>query len=194
MAVTILDFPTGIPVDKVTMFPTDAVGANESPFTLRREVQHWGGQRWGARLDFLPLTPSEAAIMRGFALSMFGGLHLFRMGDYTASEPRNGGTVGGSPTVTGGTPGTDTLGITGLSGQLSVGDYIQVGDDLYCLTANGTTSLKVWPWVRKTYSVGAAVIVRNARGVFSLASRHVFETDRMQRMSFSLEAVEDFRR
>lgn len=156
----------------------DTVSTVTNPFTGQQQMQDWGTGWLEATITLPPLTHAQAQIWTAFLLQLRGQLGLFQFGDPLAIAPQGSGS--GSPTVSGNNQSGYQLVTRGwtenASGVLLPGDWLQIGYRLYrCLDtvnadASGAASFNVWPQLRESPADGDALILRNARGLFRLAS------------------------
>ena len=64
-----------------------------------------------------------------------------------------------------------TLTFGGATGSFAVGDWLQISTSLYkVVQVNSSSSVDLFPALRKSYAGGTAITYTNAKGVFRLAS------------------------
>lgn len=187
---TPIALPAGICVTDCILRPMNAVGVQTSPFTFRRAVQVFPGQRWEMELAFLPQERADAAVLESFLLSLRGPETQVRMGDPFRSAPR--GTPAGTPVfdLASSTAGAAEIGSRGwtadATGVLLQNDLIQLGDQLFAVLedvdadSSGEAVIPVWPNLRALATDGDAITTANPRGVFALASQPSFSRNRIE--------------
>jgi hypothetical protein len=110
---------------------------------------------------------ADAEQIVAFLLAAQRGTFYFQ--DY--ANPTNRGGVTGTLTVSSATANGTTLGISGATGSFAVGDWLQISTSLYkVVQSNSSSSVDVFPALRKSYAGGTSITYANAKGVFRLAS------------------------
>jgi hypothetical protein len=110
---------------------------------------------------------ADAEEIVSFLLKAQRGTFYFQ--DY--ANPTNRGGVTGTLTVASATANGTTLGISGATGQFAVGDWLQISTSLYkVVESTSSSSVDVFPALRKSYAGGTSITYTNAKGVFRLAS------------------------
>lgn len=187
---TPISVPAGICVTDCVLRPVNAVGVQTSPFTFKRAVQVFPGQRWEMEWTFLPNERAEAATLEAFLLALRGAETQVRMGDPFRSEPL--GSAAGTPVfdLASSTAGAAEIGSRGwtadAAGVLKANDLIQLGDQLFAVLedvdadSSGEAVIPVWPNLRALATDGDAITTSNPRGVFALASQPSFSRDRVE--------------
>jgi hypothetical protein len=144
-----------------------ATSRNTSPFTLQTQQYNWPGQAWLGSVDCPPMKRADAEEIVAFLLKAQRGTFYFQ--DY--ANPTNRGGVTGTLTVTTATANGTTLTFGGATGSFAVGDWLQISTSLYkVVQSNSSSSVDVFPALRKSYAGGTAITYANAKGVFRLAS------------------------
>jgi hypothetical protein len=143
-----------------------ATSRNISPFTFQTQQYNWSGQAWMGSVECPPMVRADAEEIVGFLLAAQRGTFYFQ--DYANPSPR--GAVTGTLTVNTATANTSTLGISGATGSFAVGDWLQISTSLYkVIIANSSSSVEVFPALRKSYAASTLITKTNAKGVFRLA-------------------------
>ena len=173
---TTYDFPASIMQGDVTLTLQGSVSVAESPFSYKRYVQDWGGERWEISIDFISRKMEHVGPLEAFLLKIRHGRNFFRVGDPYKSLPN--GTASGTPVLDGAaTAGNNTITTRGWSiltvSQLTAGDLIQIEDSLYKVLDNvdsdlsGEATITVAPRVRKNHADGTTIKTSNPVGVFA---------------------------
>lgn len=196
--------PTVTGLATFNLTPQTRVATSQSPFSYKRQVLTYPGQRWAVDASIPMLNRDSADIWRAFFTRLNGGEHTFLLGDPLSSTPKGEG--GGTPLMDGGaTVGTSTLSIDGASisqtDWLMAGDYIQLGSGenarLYMVvsdvdtTITGKANIPIWPSLQIAPSDNDPLTVSGAQGCFFLNGPPTFETDNnsFTRISFSASSV-----
>jgi len=168
MAITYpLTPPSPFNLSRLSFTGVSATSRNTSPFTLQTQQYNWPGQAWLGSVDCPPMKRADAEEIVAFLLKAQRGTFLFQ--DY--ANPTNRGGVTGTLTVATATANGTTLTISGATGSFAVGDWLQISTSLYkVVQSNSSSSVDVFPALRKSYAGGTAITYANAKGVFRLAS------------------------
>jgi len=159
--------PSPFNLSQLSFTGVSATSRNTSPFTLQSQQYNWPGQAWLGSVDCPPMKRADAEDIVSFLLKAQRGTFYFQ--DY--ANPLNRGGVTGTLTVSSATANGTTLGISGASGQFAVGDWLQISTSLYkVVQSNSSSSVDVFPALRKSYAGGTSITYTNAKGVFRLAS------------------------
>jgi hypothetical protein len=159
--------PSPFNVSRLSLTGVSATSRNISPFTLQTQQYNWPGQAWLGSVDCPPMKRADAEQVVAFLLAAQRG--TFRFEDYANPNPR--GNVTGTLTVASATANGTTLGISGATGTFAVGDWLQISTSLYkVIQVNDSTSVDVFPALRKSYAGGTAITYQNAKGVFRLTA------------------------
>ena len=136
-----------------------------------------------------PMLRADAEQVIAFLLMAQRGTFFFE--DFANPNPR--GNVTGTLTVASATANTTTLGISGATGTFAVGDWLQISTSLYkVVQVNSSSSVDLFPVLRKSYTAGAAIVYANAKGVFRLASPSTqWNIDVAKFYGISFDVVED---
>ena len=176
-----LDFPdVGI---QVMRFAKGSItNVSESPFTATQQVARSAGEWWEGEIAFVPLTASQANLVKAFLLKCRGRFGTFLFGDpyYLANGPQ--GVGGGTPLVNGSSQTGNSLDVDGFPNSTTVykaGDYFQLGSGLtsrlYCLTddvisnGSGEATLSFEPKINTAPSDNDPLVFTGAKGLFRLA-------------------------
>ena len=159
--------PSPFNLSRLSFTGVSATSRNTSPFTLQTQQYNWPGQAWLGSVDCPPMKRADAEEIVAFLLKAQRGTFYFQ--DY--ANPTNRGGVTGTLTVSTATANGTTLGISGATGSFAVGDWLQISTSLYkVVQSNSSSSVDVFPALRKSYAGGTAITYLNAKGVFRLAS------------------------
>ena len=159
--------PSPFNLSQLSFTGVSATSRNTSPFTLQTQQYNWPGQAWLGSVDCPPMKRADAEDIVSFLLKAQRGTFYFQ--DY--ANPLNRGGVTGTLIVASATANGTTLGISGASGQFAVGDWLQISTSLYkVVQSNSSSSVDVFPALRKSYAGGTSITYTNAKGVFRLAS------------------------
>ena len=159
--------PSPFNLSQLSFTGVSATSRNTSPFTLQTQQYNWPGQAWLGSVDCPPMKRADAEEIVAFLLKAQRGTFLFQ--DY--ANPLNRGGVTGTLTVASATANGTTLGISGATGSFAVGDWLQISTSLYkVVQSNSSSSVDVFPALRKSYAGGTSITYANAKGVFRLAS------------------------
>jgi hypothetical protein len=183
--------PGALRVAKLTLTARAVVGVAESPFTLEQQVYTHPGQGWMAEVYCPPLLRANAEQVLAFLLALNGRQGTFYLGDSAATTPR--GTIAGSATCYGTqTAAGTTLTLTGHTGTLAVGDWLQISTSLYKVTqVNSAGNVDVWPRLRSAHAGGTAITYNSAKGVFRLTSSATkWDIDAMRTYGIAFSASE----
>jgi hypothetical protein len=168
MAITYpLTPPSPFNLSRLSLTGVSATSRNTSPFTLQTQQYNWPGQAWLGSVDCPPMKRADAEEIVAFLLKAQRGTFYFQ--DY--ANPTNRGGVTGTLTVTTATANGTTLTFGGATGSFAVGDWLQIATSLYkVVQVNSSSSVDVFPALRKSYAGGTSITYANAKGVFRLAS------------------------
>lgn len=168
MAITYpLTPPSPFNLSRLSLTGVSATSRNTSPFTLQTQQYNWPGQAWLGSVDCPPMKRADAETVIAFLLAAQRGTFYFQ--DY--ANPTNRGGVTGTLTVTTATANGTTLTFGGATGSFAVGDWLQIATSLYkVVQVNSSSSVDLFPALRKSYAGGTAITYSNAKGVFRLAS------------------------
>lgn len=186
-----LTLPAAFRVARMTITGRSVVAVAESPFTMEQQVYQHQGQGWQLDVSLPPMTRADAEDVIGFLLSLQGRYGTFYGYDSANRTPR--GSISGSATCSGAqTARSSSLSITGHSGTLSVGDWIQISTYLYKVAqVNSSSSVDVFPRLRAAHANGTAVTYTNPKGIFRLASNSTrWDIDAAKVYGIAFSAVE----
>lgn len=159
--------PSPFNLSRLSLTGVSATSRNTSPFTLQTQQYNWPGQAWLGSVDCPPMKRADAETIIAFLLAAQRGTFYFQ--DY--ANPTNRGGVTGTLTVTTATANGTTLTFGGATGSFAVGDWLQISTSLYkVVQVNSSSSVDLFPALRKSYAGGTAITYTNAKGVFRLAS------------------------
>lgn len=162
----------------VTITPLNTVAVLTSPFSLKQQVQRFGGQLWSAEIKLPSMPRAVAAPWMALLLSMNGREGTVLLGNPYAAAPL--GVATGTPLVDGASQAGGSLATRGWSasvtGILKAGDYIQLGSGAATRLhqviedadsdAGGLASLTLWPDLRDSPADGTAIVIQSPKGAF----------------------------
>ena len=177
-----ISFPLQLPAfpdaAAVTISPLNTVAILTSPFSLKQQVQRFGGQLWQADIELRSMPLAVAAPWTAMLLALNGRQGTVLVGNPYAAAPFGAAT--GTPLVDGASQAGATLATKGwtpsVTGILKAGDSIQLGSGaetrlhqvLEDADSDGTglASLTLWPDLRDSPADGAAVVTQSPKGTF----------------------------
>lgn len=170
---TLITMPTTPPPASIEFSAVEAVAASTSPFTGQQQIQSWQAGWLEATVKMPSLAFVNGPVWKAFLMAAQGTANVFQLGDPVITAPQAGlGT--GSMTVNGGGQTGYTLSVTGYTGTLSPGDWLQIGYRLYSFVGGvtvltgGVAALPIWPQIRESPAGGAAIVLANTQGLFRL--------------------------
>jgi len=155
-------------VSNVTMRLKRSVAVSESPFTYDTQVYAHQGARWESEITLKPMTHSEARSVEAFIIGLKG-----REGTFTFGNPLH---TSAATATTSGSTAIRAESLTASSSDISAGEYFQVGDYLYMVTADkasGTGTLEFQPPLRQTVATGTALDFTLPQSLWRMASNDV---------------------
>lgn len=198
-----ISYPLSLPntnIAQIRLYAQNNVALSTSVFTYQAQrVQH-DGDRWAADVTLPVMTQADAADWHAFITSLRGRYGTFLLGQSAHGTPR--GTPGGTPVVNGASQTGYTLvtdGWTVSTTVLKKGDFIQIENRLYMITADATTNgsgqvtLDIWPSLRDGGPADNATITyTNAKGTFRLVGniQAVVDVDPRKLYTLSFNAEE----
>lgn len=182
--------PAVLKVARLSITARTVVASAESPFTLEQQVYAHQGQAWQAEVSCPPMLRADAEQVLAFLLALNGKQGTFKLGDSSATAPR--GTIAGSPTCNGTqTARSTTLTLTGHTGTLAVGDWIQISTALYkVVQVNSAGSVDVFPRLRSAYAGGTAIVYSSPVGLFRLTGATSWDISEARTYGIAFSAVE----
>lgn len=180
MAITYpLSFPSGV-VASVTWIPKSIVGVTNSAYTGQRQAFAHRGSWWEGSIDFVGGSLDKYDAISAFLLALNGREGTFNFGPIIRAASR--GTASGSWSVgSGATANTTTLPTSG-TGTLVVGDWIQVGTQLFKVVKVNAGSVDVFPKLRTSFTLGTAINYTSPVGVFALQEAPVLVENGRRRL------------
>lgn len=204
MAIT---YPLSLPsggLATIRLVARNAVAVSQSPFSFSSQIYKFPGQTWEADITLPSLLRADAEEWIAFLLKLNGPYGTFLLGDPLGATARGtASTAPGSPVVSTGTAGSQSLTISGATANASTyllpGDYIQLGSGsssrlhkvLNTVSTNGSgvATMDIYPAIRSTAS--GAVVVSNAKGLFRLSTpESSWDISRAQVYGIAFGAVE----
>lgn len=172
-------FPTTVALASMTITSVEPtlVSATHS---LKRQVRSRGGQRWGLRGSYAPLTRAQAAELFAFSVKQGGQFETFTIIPPTVSTPMGAAT--GSPMVNGAHAAGDSTIVTNgwtssITDIMKVGDYLKFAHDkVYMVVADSTSgstgaaTLTIHPALMAALSNDEPIIVENVPFTVAFAS------------------------
>ena len=174
MAITYpLTMPTEPSPRDVEWIPQSSVAVSRSPFTFAEKVFDWGGKIFGLRIEFPPMSETDAAVWQAWILKLNGSAGTFYFSDTIGAA--GNGTVNGNPVVNGAGQTGQTLNTTGWDpgDEVVTGDWISIEDRLYKILedaseSSGNMALTLWPAVDAPADTAPLSYGVSARGLFRL--------------------------
>ena len=157
------DFPD-VGIQAMSMRLRSATAISTSPFTFDQQVTQHQGVRWEAEVSLPPMKRSAAKQVEAFLAGLRGQATTFKIGN-----PLHNTTATG--TITSGTKGATT--ITGTTTGAAVGDYFEVGNALYIITAKTASTIDIMPPLRTAISASTSLDFTLPKGTWRLASNDV---------------------
>ena len=136
-------FPTTVALASMTITSVEPTSVSAT-HSLKRQVRSRGGQRWGLRGSYAPLTRAEAAELFAFSVKQKGQFETFTIVPPTVSTPM--GVATGTPQAYGAHVAGDTTITTdgwtiSTTGIMKAGDYIKFGHDkVYMVVADAVSN------------------------------------------------------
>jgi len=136
-------FPTTVALASMTITSVEPTSVSAT-HSLKRQVRSRGGQRWGLRGSYAPLTRAQAAELFAFSVKQKGQFETFTIVPPTVETPM--GVATGTPLVDGVHAAGDTTIVTNgwttsTTDIMKVGDYLKFGHDkVYMVVSNATSS------------------------------------------------------
>lgn len=186
-----LTLPAAFRVARMSITGSSVVSVAASPFTMEQQVYQHQGQGWQLDVQLPPMTRADAEEVIGFLLALQGRYGTFYAYDSANRTPR--GSISGSATCNGAqTARASTLALTGHSGTLAVGDWIQISTYLYKVAqVNSGASVDVFPRLRAAHTNGTAITYTNPKGIFRLSSNQTrWDIDAVKIYGIGFSAVE----
>lgn len=161
---------------------------HRSPLNNAEQVLRRPGGYWEFDFTLPKMDRATAAAWQGFLAALDGVYGTFYAADPDATSPR--GTISGTVTATA-TANALTATLSGASGTLKAGDWLQVGDELKMVTVDWTAgALDVWPAFRAAHSA-SDVVYSGPKGIFRLIEDGAgWSTDRLVRYGLTFSARE----
>jgi hypothetical protein len=174
-----LNLPAGNWFRELSFMAASAVTRERSPFTFESQDYVHQGQIWRAEGIVKPLRRPDAAIWRGFFLSLNIREGTFMMGHPVETSPI--GTWAGSPKVLGAqAAGVTSIPMDGFTAAATVkaGDRFQTGGGstahLHEVTqdavadGSGLLTLEIWPRLRAALADNDTFITSSPKGLWQL--------------------------
>jgi len=166
-----LALPTVTTAKAITIRARSTVAMSASPFTGEQQVYVHQGEWWEADVQLPPMVRADAEIWVAWLVALNGREGTFTMGDPVGATAL--GSASGTVTVNGGSQTGKVLAVSGLTGTIKAGSWIQLGSGsgthLHKVVADGTTSLDIWPRLRSSPGNGDSVVIASAKGLWRLA-------------------------
>lgn len=175
-------FPS-VGIQSMTMRLRSATAMSSSPFTFDQQVYEHPGVRWEAEIKLPPLKRSDAKAVEAFLAGLRGVSKTFSLGN-----PLHTTTATGSiSAVT-----ANSTSATGSFSNVDPGDYFQLGDHLYIVTAvTSGTAITIMPPARQTISTSTTLDFTLPKGIWRLASNEIdWNIDQASFYGFTFACVE----
>lgn len=188
-------YPITLPSDpkpsEIVLRQFSLVSVAQSLFSGKQQVYTHPTQYWELNFDLPPLYGALAhqwatALMR---LNGMEGTFYFSPTDDTPQ-----GTLSGTIVV-------DAiydyyLDVTGMTGTLSVGDWVQIESGLYRVTTGdtavaGSATIEVWPRLRAEITAGVSLVIYSTpKGVFRMQQNFEYNMDVAKLYGITISARE----
>lgn len=134
------------------------VAVSASPFTGQQQVYAHPGQWWEVNFELPALTAAQAAEWAAMVLRLNGAEGTFKFAP-TDTSPQ--GTVSGTIVVE--AVSGNYLDLSGMTGTLTAGDWIQIENGLYRVTTGdtavaGEATIEVWPKPRSEITATTSTV------------------------------------
>lgn len=177
-----ISYPLTLPavqgIARIAISAQCTTGFAISPFTGEGYVQQFDGQFWLADVTLPLMSRADADDWKAFLLKLKGRYGTFLLGDPSATSPK--GTATGTPLVNGASQTGTSLITDGwsnsITGILQAGDYIQLGNRLYCVLddadsdGSGNATFEIFPPLRESPGDNDSLVLSNTVGLFRLSS------------------------
>ena len=175
-------FPN-VGIQSMTMRLRSATAMSSSPFTFDQQVYEHPGVRWEAEIKLPPLKRSDAKAVEAFLAGLRGSSKTFSLG-----SPLH--TTTGTGSISAVTANSTSA--TGTFSNVDPGDYFQLGDHLYIVTAvTSGTAITIMPPARQTISTSTALDFTLPKGIWRLASNEIdWNIDQASFYGFTFACVE----
>lgn len=175
-------FPN-VGIQSMTMRLRSATAMSSSPFTFDQQVYEHPGVRWEAEIKLPPLKRSDAKAVEAFLAGLRGVSKTFSLGN-----PLH--TTTGTGSISAVTANSTSA--TGTFSNVDPGDYFQLGDHLYIVTAvTSGTAITIMPPARQTISTSTALDFTLPKGIWRLASNEIdWNIDQASFYGFTFACVE----
>lgn len=201
---TIYAFPDITPTSQTFEFVTNTKSF-QSPLSNSIQTVSRKGAHWKTSMTFSNLTDDERGALQSFITRLNGQEHRMRIRDY--GQPFRGSAPSGdSPTVylTDATLVVIENCTASVGSYVKRGDYIEIDNQLYQVThgsggvdsqplsnSSGRCSIYISPPFTTQPSVGTAVTVRGATGVFMMTNNPQWTTQAPYFSSITIDAISD---
>ena len=184
---------------RVVRTPVKAQAGTQSPFTLQKQIQDWGGEGWLYRIDFWSQTGDDGRAIAAF-LTALGGIS----GKFILKDPGEFNSASlGTPMVNGASQTGNSLISDGWTPSITIfkaGQFIQLGADdtsrLHMVTADtvsdgsGNATLPIWPALRESPLDDDPIVTDEPGVVLRLEQIPPHRIDPNAAYTFSVEAFE----
>jgi hypothetical protein len=137
---------------------------SQSPFTFDQQVYQHQGVVWEAEITLPPLKQSDAKAVEAFLARCRGMKETFMLGNPLHNIVATGA-------ITSASVGDTT--VTGTLTGAGAGDYFQLGNHLYIITALGSGEFEIMPPIRDAVSVSTSLDFTLPQGEWRLATNEV---------------------
>jgi hypothetical protein len=132
--------------------------------TGHQQVNALQGSWWEVDIEVPQLNRAGADAVEAFLCSLNGQEGTFLYRDILRGSSK--GSASGAWSVGAGCVANSTNLPTSGTGSLAVGDWIQVGTQLFRVLKVNSGSVDVFPRIRQAYAAGTQIIYTNAVGLF----------------------------
>lgn len=158
-----ITFPN-IGIRSMNMRLRSAVAMSQSPFTFDQQVYQHQGVMWEAEITLPPLSRNDAKAVEAFLARCRGMKETFKFGNPLHNIVATGA-------ITSASIGNTT--VTGTVTGAVAGDYFEVSNYLYIITAVDTSTFEVMPPMRTEISSSTSLDFSLPQSTWRLATNEV---------------------
>jgi hypothetical protein len=186
-----LTLPAAPRPNQITWRQVSKVAVSQSPFTGQEHVYVHPGQWWEISFDLPPLNAAQAAEWAGKLISLNGRQGTFKFAPTDASPIA---AVSGTLLVD--AISDNFIDLSGMTGKLSAGDWIQIESGLYRVTQGdtavaGVATIEIWPTPRAEIVAATSTVEYTAPvGIFRMFDAFEWDMDVAKLYGISIGAKE----
>lgn len=188
-------FPLDLPSDpkprELSWKPVSRVAVASSPFNGSQQVYAHPGQWWEISFELPPLGAAKAAEWAAMMLRLNG-----REGSFNFAPTDDSPAAAVSGTIVVDAISDYYLDLSGMTGEFTAGDWIQIENGLYRITTGGVavageTTIEVWPKPRSEITVASSTVdYATPVGRFRLFDSFEWDMDVAKRYGITIGARE----